>query len=319
MKVSREMLILVLCSILLLLSIVSLAVAQQESPSPKTIQLFAEEDDPSGRIPVSNESIFRKREALINPVLLSGDIENIRRGDKLVGYLFDDKYVEATVNNLDYDRGEIRIYAELPENQGSVEIRSRGKFFSLDTFHESSQKRYRCQYVPAEDRIVVIEVESMQARAARKARAVAAARAAGPKTIQLFAEDDDPASRITWDKTAPATRSYIRMRKASANPLLADKFDEIFIGDTIAGYLFEDEYFEAVVTKREKGGLLPSLTLKATDDKTNVNWISISLQEKKYYLDFVDQSRNREFWITYSEKSKSYIVVERDLSKVRVR
>lgn len=321
MELSRRMFRQLLCVFLTLLFVTSLGCAQDlgswtgKKRFVKTIQLFAEDDDPTAWISVNDGETFQKREVVFNPVFLNR-IDTIRRGDKLVGYLFDDVYLKATVFRA-RDGYQAEIRADIDGDGGMLEIFvMRGKI-TLRIYFHNAEKSYICDFDKNEGHHVIKEIESGLGRRRRIERTVAAARAAGPKTVQIFAEDDDPTNRFPWNENDDSFQAYVRRRKTSINPqLLGNRMHEILVGDTLVGNLFENEYFKGVVISRSEGDFSRTLELKVVGDVDSRNQASVIIGGDRIFLTFRDKKRGRMFRVKSTGSDPSQVVVEIDESKM---
>ena len=292
----------------------SLALAQQKNTKPKTIQLFAKEDDPSRRLSVEDDQIIRKRSVLLKPDLYTKNLWGVRNGDKLFGYLFDDEYMEATVKHYKLRRKSYLLSAEMDGSRGTASLMSNMKGLVLVVDLEDAGRAYRCLHDRDAKSYIMKELKSRQLAKEWAKAALDNEFFTESKTFKLFAENDDPKNRKPVDRTQINSPGRVRERYALVNPqFFSDRLDEINTGDIIAGYLFEDEYFEGIVTEHRRA----DLEMRSKGYRSIFNIASLSSSAKSFFLDITDRNWKRSFWV-YSVGNPDYqIVLELDLTRIK--
>ena len=329
--ISRRLVVRILLAFLFLTFSISLVYSQsgttvsQPSRHRKTnkIKLFSENDKPkefiAAKISHSDKSkiekVLRHREAFPNLSVLVGSNVVIERGDILVGEFFSGFHVEAKVYRIIKDRDKTVYLSNLLNSRNDFTLTlERGKLDIWMTSFEE-QRNYHCYYDTDTDKYYIEEKESKFAVIKRRKRAIEDLKKQGPKTIQLFDENDDATSRIGEEEPFDREEHLIRMRKAYVNPqLFSDKFDEIHVGDIISGYLFEDEYFEGKVQEKIKNGI-PALRLKITAGRFLTRQTLLSCNKDSLYLRVEDYERSRDYTLGSYKDEDFHIIEEFDSSK----
>jgi hypothetical protein len=230
--------------------------------------------------------------------------------------LFSGRYVIATVNNVFIIGKEIVITARLDDSSGKLKLWISKNSVSMSIGLDNSEFAYRTVYKSKNKVCILMQIETKKAAWSRRKKISELSKKEGPKTIQLFTHSDNPSSRMELNKEDPEFKHQVRMRKAFVNSkLLQHRIDEINIGDTIAGYLFEDKYFEGIVEKRSKsdfGSVILKLKMTTKEDfGEKVFFFSGSEGVRFRFTDL----NNREYTIHSHETISYHMITENDPSK----
>jgi hypothetical protein len=321
--ISRRLVVRILLVIFLVTFSFSSVFAQQEERAPKTFQLFASEDDslavtivnaPSIGMP-TKQNILRKRKVIFNPIMFDLRWDTFKKGDRLVGKLFGDENAELTVTKVANDESDLLIYVSSKNKNwsGNIWVRKE-KLTTIISIHHFG-KEFLCKYTSDGNDVEIHETEKPFYVAPKKKVVETIVKRSTPKRIPLFSQKDDPTNRIKFDKNKPNNLTTARMRKAYVNEKLSSDFEELIIGDTIEGYLFEDLYFEGTVRKIVGKG--NHLVLDIVGISNLRNRADIIRIDGYIFVTIIERDKRREIAVYVEEERPGYhIVWEIDLTKL---